>query len=149
MVWPGSCTCMGHVQAFTKRHTARNHKAIRRLKHRVSLQWKSKWKVSSCGSDEGMRMMLTFLTRTISVFVLSWGECCSTITGETQLLFVRLPPQSTQQQSICYTVKKHVIDFTWHYGQLMEHTELYWRKKNCSVLVKNWYSCKNISSCIA
>ena len=73
----------GRVQAFTEPQTARNHKAVKSSQHFSAMensivrQQKSKIKVSSCVTGEGMRMVrqlwsvLTFLTRTISVFVLS------------------------------------------------------------------------------
>lgn len=59
-------------------------------------KWKHKLEASSCGTGAEVRMvtqhefklrsMLTFLTRTISIFVLSWEECWS-IRGKTQLLY--------------------------------------------------------------
>lgn len=64
---------------------------------------KHKLKASSCVTDAGMRMVsqqeyqlrstLTFLTRTISIFVLSWGECCS-IRGKTRLQYDKVLFQS-------------------------------------------------------
>lgn len=65
------------------------------MTNRTVRQKRSKWKVSWCICDTWMRIVrlgsvLTFLTRTTSAFVLSWGECCSPDRGKTQLLCVQV-----------------------------------------------------------
>lgn len=71
---------------WTWTQTARHHKATRRVRLIVSLQGSTADGTLKPLHVKLMKLRmasLTFLTRTISIFVLSWAECSSTSRGNT------------------------------------------------------------------